>query len=444
MSSGARPGAGLPNDLLVIARAVAIESPTRYSLLGEPREVPPPEEGGATAPPPLVQILETDLYVRLYSRLYLRSGLAAPAGAGDPLRLAQRDHVNALSAANDGTGTWEAGWRIASIDEDGRAAVIKDAVTFWVSPEGLRARRLAPGEPCRVRIGKELRNFVPGFYVAIGNGPAEPAGGPAGEPGAARGRRPGAGSEVSPSGGPGGELGPGSAAGVTETAPVLSEDAAGPGSPSEPDAEPPLVRLYWHLTPEAAVPYMAAATSLLNALGVPFRTKVLVDPAAYVRADAGVLYLDRRCFGEAREAVREIHRRVAAGLRPEVPLFTRALEPGLGVAEDPGHGLSFGQARCRTAATALWSAFHAGRKGERERAAALAEAFAREGLDPANLQLAPGSNAFYDLAPRLRHRRGPGAPGETAQEETRATSPATTVKAVPVTQGKARKRRRVR
>jgi HopA1 effector protein family len=334
----------LPQDLLAIARAVVIESPTRYSLLGGPREVPPPEEGSTEAPP-LVQILATDLYVRLYTRLDSHSSKAASASAGDPLRLAQRDHVNALSVANDGTGTWEAGWRIASVDEDSRAAVIKDEVTFWVPPEGLRARRIAPGEPCRVRVGKELRNLVPGFYVAIGNGPGEMAGGPA----------------------------------------------------SRPDAEPPLVRLYWHLTPEAAVPYMAAATSLLNALGVPFRTKVLVDPTTYARADAGVLYLDRRQFGEAREAVREIHRRVAAGLRPEVPLFTRALAPGLGVAEDPGNGLSFGQARCRTAAAALWSAFRAARHGEQERAAALAEAFRSEGLDLAGLHLAPGSKASYSL-----------------------------------------------
>lgn len=78
-------------------------------------------------------------------------------------------------------------------------------------------------------------------------------------------------------------------------------------------------------------------------------------------------------------------------------MFTRPLAPGLGAAEDPGHGMSFGQARCRTSARALWTAFGAGREEEDDRAAALAEAFAEEGLDLANLHRVPGSEGVYDL-----------------------------------------------
>jgi hypothetical protein len=200
-----------------------------------------------------------------------------------------------------------------------------------------------------VRVGKELRNLMPGFYVAIGNGDAEPA---------ARDLEPG-----------------------------------------------PLLRLYWHLTPEAAVPYLAAMTTALNALGMPFRTKVLSDPATYVRADAGVLYIERRHFGRIRDAVREVHGRVAAALRPEVPLFTRALAPGLGVAEDPGNGLSFGQARCRTAAAALWAAYEEGKESEEDRAAVLAEAYAREGLEVDGLHLSPGSHDRYDLTATAKKRK---------------------------------------
>ena len=54
----------------------------------------------------------------LYSRLYVRPTPGTPAAYN---ALAQRDHISALSAANNGIGTWEPGWRVVSIEEDGRA-----------------------------------------------------------------------------------------------------------------------------------------------------------------------------------------------------------------------------------------------------------------------------------------------------------------------------------
>src|SRR5213079_2933834 len=104
---------------------------------------------------------------------------------------------------------------------------------------------------------------------------------------------------------------------------------------------------FWHLLPGSAVAYIANATSTLNALGIPFRTKVLSDPGAYVRADAGVLYVEHRYCAPAAEAVASIHGALESRLRPDPPMFTRRLAPGLGLAEDPQNGMSFGQSRCR-------------------------------------------------------------------------------------------------
>src|SRR5207249_11140751 len=86
--------------------------------------------------------------------------------------LARRDLVTALSAANSGRGTWEPGWTIGRLEEDGHVAVAKDGLTFWVTQDGLRAEEAAirPGVSCRVRVPKELRNLAPGFYFAIGDG----------------------------------------------------------------------------------------------------------------------------------------------------------------------------------------------------------------------------------------------------------------------------------
>jgi hypothetical protein len=49
-------------------------------------------------------------------------------------------------------------------------------------------------------------------------------------------------------------------------------------------------------------------------------------------------------------------------MRPGTPVFTKFLAPGLGLAEDPGQGDSFGQHRCRLLADAMILAYEQGKK----------------------------------------------------------------------------------
>jgi hypothetical protein len=370
-------------DLRTLAEAAEIHSPTRYALFGEQRDFAPPAppDAPAAAPPdaapcaaagvmtldaalattttatttattatltvaedlPDAPVFMPTLEMELYSRLYVRPQPSAAAAAPDPL--AQRDHLSALSAANGGVGTWEPGWRVVAVEADGRYAVTKDQVTFWVPPEGLRTRtgRARPGDFCRVWVGKEMRHLLPGFYFAYGNGDQQ------------------------------------------ETR----------------DRADPLVRFYWHLTRESAAEYMGLVTALFNRAGVPFRTKVLSDPGSYVRADAGVLYLELRYFAAARPLVIRVHEALATKLRPEVPLFAKRLADGLGLAEDPSSGMSFGQSRCRLAARGLWDCFRRGLAERDARLASIAEAFRAEGLDPAAPHLERGSRDFYALEGEL-------------------------------------------
>lgn len=337
-------------DLKVIMDAVEIHSPTQYSVLGERRDFP--ETAAAAGDAPQSPVFEHALEAELYRRFYTR-----PTGgrAVAPNPLAQRDHISALSAANNGTGTWEPGWRINSLDEGGRVCVSRDEVSFWVPPAGLRTRtgRIVEGDFCRVLIEKEMRHLVPGFYFAFGNGAQQ----------------------------------------------------------DERDTSDPLVRLYWHLTADSAAQYMAVTTSLFNRAGIPFRTKVLSDPASYVRADAGVLYLERRWFGPARGLIPEIHRTLRAGLRADVPMFTKPLAEGLGLAEDPHNQMSFGQSRCKLAARALWACYVRGAGGHEERVSLLMDAFREEGLDPEFPYLDKNSTDFYSLTgdlptpPRAAHKQ---------------------------------------
>jgi len=317
-------------DLLTILDAVEIRSPTRFSLRGETRDITTTSPNDAaiyaadTKPLSLVATLQEDLY----ERLYLRPTAPHMLTTRDPP--AERELVAALSAANSGRGTWEPGWIVERLDEQGRVAVTNDGITFWTQPAGLRTRdgEIRQGQDCRMRVGKELRNWMAGFYFAIGNGSGD-------------------------------------------------EDDDETGDETER-----LVRYYWHLTIGAAVPFMKAATELLNATGIPFRLKVLVEPDAYRRADAGVLYLRRRYDGHLGDTIAQIHDRVALKLRPEVPLFTKKLAGGLGLAEDPGGSLSFGEHRCKLAATALWRSFLRAESDREARAATIAAVFEEEGLDP--------------------------------------------------------------
>ena len=166
-----------------------------------------------------------------------------------------------------------------------------------------------------------------------------------------------------------------------------------------------MVRFYWHLSARAAVTFMAAITRPLNRRRIPFRTKVLSDPNGYGRADAGVLYLERRQAPQLGETLARVYREIASDLRPEVPLFCRPLAPGLGVAEDPGNALSFGQHRCRIAARALWVSFARGDVTPEQKAATCEEVVRAAEIDPAQPHLELGSSATYSCdGPGIRRR----------------------------------------
>jgi hypothetical protein len=340
--------AALARDLEEVVDAASVHGPSSYSFLGERRELadaPPVTVESGERLPAIVASLANDLYAGLYTR-----------GGRGPWRptdfQAVRTFVARLSSANSGQGTWEPGWRVVEVDEDGRIEVTREWINLWVHREQLRTRdgAIAPGQRCRVRIGKELRELSPGFYMAIGDG---------------------------------------------------DDDA-------QADDQPRLLRLYWHLRGEHAVDLLADLTRTLNPTRVPFRFKLLTDPGAYRRADAAVLYFPAVRYHELVEPLAALYRAHREQLRPEVPLFARALAPGLGLAEDPESGESFGQHRCRLVAGALVAAHQRGVEERGARLQALAEAFRQRGLDPARPHLGRGTRDDF-----------PPLPGEPVPQPTR-------------------------
>jgi hypothetical protein len=151
-------------------------------------------------------------------------------------------------------------------------------------------------------------------------------------------------------------------------------------TPAPSGADSRMTRIYWHIAEEGAVPLTRAVTALLNRYQVPFRFKTLSYSGAYSRADAAVLYFSSRYYQIVARLLPAIRGEVRGHLRPATPLLTRKLYDGVGLAEDPATGESFGMSRSRLIAQAIWDAYARGLQSEESRRMELALQFDRVGL----------------------------------------------------------------
>src|SRR5205823_2332289 len=170
---------------------------------------------------------------------------------------------------------------------------------------------------------------------------------------------------------------------------VAGETAHPEGSDSR------MTRIYWHIAEEGAVPLTSAVTTLLNRFEVPFRFKTLSYSGAYSRADAGVLFFPTRYHQIVAKLLPRIRAEVKDHLRAATPLLTHKLADGVGLAEDPANGESFGMHRTRMLAQAIWDAYARGMQSEEARLQELAIQFQRHGLSLDRPHLRAASADIY-------------------------------------------------
>jgi len=332
-------------DLRELIEAVEIHSATAFSIATERFDASRP----AGEKVDFASTIASALYARKYCRP--TQTLLAPM-ASDP-RVA-RIFVDQLSHANSGSGTWESGWVVHAIEAEGTLVVnrLRDDVMVWARPDEFRP---ASGETTiggigRVHVPKELREMLPGYYGAFGDADRS----------------------------------------ADDSAHFLD-----------------IVRFYWHLTSDVATEWIRELTVRFNTARVPFQVKVLNDPAAYVRADAGVLYIERKDLAPTMALLPALHRVTCAGLRDTTPMLTKRLAPGLAVADDPGDGRSFGQHRCQLIAEGLVRSAGGSSRFE-HRLKAVADRFTDEGLSGAAPWLKAGSPDTYHWATSRRVQRSKG------------------------------------
>ncbi|MBD2002736.1 MULTISPECIES: T3SS effector HopA1 family protein [Cyanophyceae] len=249
-----------------------------------------------------------------------------------------------LHDSNAGEGYFDLGWLVVRQESDGSLAVTKGGLTLHIKREQHlqpTEQSAAVGDSVAIRMPK---NFVQnGFYMAVGN--------------------------------------------------------AGPESHQYPEGHPETVRVYFNLTTEGAVAVMASLTHLLNKISLPFTFKVLYNPTDYGRYDSGVLYFEKSNYEAVRQVLLTVYTQARVHFQPEIPLFTKLLAPGLGLAEEPDCKFaaqeSFGMNRCQIVANGLLEAWHKGDDSSEGRISAVFQHFSLLGIDWQRSYLNANSENIY-------------------------------------------------
>jgi hypothetical protein len=339
--------AKLSSELASALGAFAIQSPFAFSFGGDqPIDVRTLQlgPGWGAGPPAPTEHAEADLLVRgiqatLYDRCYAHR-LDASASAPTQAVVADPEFAGRLAGSNASREHWDKGWVIHQLGPNGQVFVRKGDRERAAMPGAFISDAvvgMAPqiGASVSVRAPRETLDAQPGYYFAFG-----------------------------------------------ETLDELADQLS-------------LVRFYFHCGADGAVLLIGGLTSALNHFQVPFQLKAPAMPTLYGRTDAAVLYIGARYFTITARIVAQVRETVP--LESSVPLFTKRLWPGIGVAVEPGSGESFGTHRCRLAAEGIVDAWREESQDVQARLAATEARFAAAGLDLNRPWLGPGGLDLFIL-----------------------------------------------
>lgn len=334
-----------------VLSAITVESPQEFTLAGRKFQVHGTNHNGSahnvSADPSrdFVKVLSAYLYEFAYSRPFRRQ-LPAPEALDLSTDLGL---IEAMSAANATRERWEHGWKIEQVRHHGEIAASKGNLRRNVWPGQFLSKdgpASVPRPQAEISLfyARESRSLQNGFYYAFGE--------------------------------------------------MAEEETKGFG----------LVRLYWNINFDGAARLIGETTSRFNRFHIPFRLKCATARSQFERTDVAVTYLAKRFFGIATAVVPEVHAAVSDFLDDDVPLFSKKLAKGLGVAEDPGTGESFGQSRCQRLAQAVWNCYVNGQQSTEGRFREFHRLLTASGINPRHLHLNAGSSDWYELPARTNGR----------------------------------------
>jgi HopA1 effector protein family len=200
--------------------------------------------------------------------------------ANDNMGSLDSEFYTNLTAANSSRGYYDDGWEVEGFADDGWVLVVKNHLHLQTPPTHInpRAAKLAVGDQAAIVMPKNV--LTVDRYVAISN----------------RGRL----------------------------------------------RQAPLVNCYFNCPAATAIELMSRLCQVLNQAELVFEIEAELNEKHYRRIDSLVLRLEQSSFGQAQPLLQEIYGAVAGQLRSAVPLLTRAVAKGLGIAEVDSLTLDFG------------------------------------------------------------------------------------------------------
>lgn len=158
------------------------------------------------------------------------------------------------------------------------------------------------------------------------------------------------------------------------------------------------VFVYLNFRPEVSVDSMRLITEQLNKNQIPFFFEVLHNPLNYGRYESGTLSFNSYHYKEfILPVLQAIYAENKSKFQAQIPLFTKELAPGIGLAEHPHLELKqrFGKNRCQIVANALLESHQNGDESPEARMKYIIQHFERLGIDLEHPYLNHNSEDIY-------------------------------------------------
>lgn len=249
------------------------------------------------------------------------------------------DFVNELSYNNYGKGMWEYGWRVLRIENNKILMIHKDHLTLWTRKQYFKTKgyKMKNGVIGYASMPNEFRYLLPGFYTANGNRS------------------------------------------------IRNDRKKG-------DI---LVRIYWNISALGAQKLVRNISIKLNNLNIPFQLKVSSVLSEYPRADACVLYINKKYYTKSIMKIRNIYSSISQHCLSFTPMMAKKIAPGLSLAEDPDNDESFGMHRSKLLAGALLEMYDKNIDSNEELILGIKNYFSNQRLDLCKPYLQPASIDIY-------------------------------------------------